>query len=253
MSNRFLVEQFHAWQSQGQPLVLVTVIETAGSTYSKAGRQLLISPERRYAGLVGGGCLEGDLLTRADEVFGDGVPREVTYDMREDDDDLWGMGLGCRGMMRLLLQRLDSDTGWEPFATLAGLMAGTDAARVQLQVSGDSSGSLSAAEGPADAPPQLNDAGTALSWTIRPWIRLLVLGGGPDAVPVCDIAASLGWQVTVADHRQAYLDAGAFGNADRLVRVTPEALGDELDLSDYDAVCVMSHHLRSDAAYLQVH
>lgn len=252
MSNRFLVEQFRRWSADGEPLVLVTVVETAGSTYSKAGRQLLISPAQRYAGLVGGGCLEGDLLARAADVFRDGRPRQVTYDMREDADDLWGMGLGCRGLMRLLLQRLDAAGGWEPFTTLAEFMCAPHATSVELVVdTGDPAcGNVSRLD-TAPTATELDSTAARLCWTIQPWPRLLILGAGPDASPVCDMATALGWQVTVADHRQAYLDAGSFATADDCRLVTPEQLETQLPLAAYDAVCVMSHHLRSDAAYLQ--
>ena len=39
-------------------MVMVTVYETLGSTYSKAGHRMLIAEDGDYAGLVSGGCLE---------------------------------------------------------------------------------------------------------------------------------------------------------------------------------------------------
>ena len=244
MSSRFLVQQFAAWRERGEPLVLATVLQTEGSTYSKTGRQLLINREHDYAGLVGGGCLEGDLVLRADEVFAYGTARVVTYDMRDDDDDLWGMGLGCRGMMSLLLQRLDAANDWDPFSRLAELMAGDTLATVALAT--EDHDNIAAGQ---LVDPQVG--GPAVCWTIRPWPRLLLLGAGPDTGPVVDIAAALGWQISVADHRPDLLDAEYLRNADTRHVVDPPKTDKQLDLTAYTAVCVMSHHLQSDLHYLR--
>jgi xanthine/CO dehydrogenase XdhC/CoxF family maturation factor len=64
------------------------------------------------------------------------------------------------------------------------------------------------------------------------------------------MAADLGWRVTVADHRPAYLARGGFERAERVVQVEPDALGDQLELDDADAIVVMSHHLTTDRKYL---
>lgn len=263
MSNRFLVDQFEAWRADKQALVLVTVMETAGSTYSKAGRQLLISSDSHYAGLVGGGCLEGDLVLRAAEVLQTGTPQSVSYDMRDDADDLWGTGLGCRGMMRLLLQPLSAANNWQPFAQLAGLMRKETATTVALVIESDNKvhpvGSLQVSEtkngqsGPAGAV-LTEDAGgnyQSLQWTVKPWPRLLILGAGPDAHSVVDLARVLGWHVTVADHRASLLQAPALQAADNVVQVNSGTLADELELGKYSAACVMSHHLETDLNYLR--
>lgn len=242
MSNRVLTEQFAAWRDAGEELVLVTVVETAGSTYSKAGRQLLINRAHDYIGLVGGGCLEGDLVLRADEVFADGSPQLVTYDMRDDADDLWGMGLGCRGMMRLLLQKLDRDNDWQPFTRLAELMRKPQATAVAL--------ALGSRDTPAGELVEPEHNGQSVCWTIEPWTRLLVLGAGPDAGPVIGIAASLGWYIVVADHRADLLQSEYLGAADEIREVQPATLAEDLRLADFNAVCVMSHHLASDRDYL---
>jgi xanthine/CO dehydrogenase XdhC/CoxF family maturation factor len=78
-----------------------------------------------------------------------------------------------------------------------------------------------------------------------------VLGAGPDAGPVVEIATLLGWRITVADHRAAYLDRTRFADGTELVELRPERLAYELSLGDFDAAVVMSHHLVSDAQYLR--
>jgi xanthine/CO dehydrogenase XdhC/CoxF family maturation factor len=82
-------------------------------------------------------------------------------------------------------------------------------------------------------------------------VRLLVLGGGPDAVPLVRIARELGWYVTVVDHRRAYVERMASAGVDQALETNPAALDANLDPDDFDAAIIMSHHLQSDRAYLR--
>src|SRR5579863_6632218 len=86
------------------PRVLATVVATAGSTYRKPGARMLIMADGSYMGLLSGGCLEADLKLHAQEVLDSGVPRAIEYDMRGPDDILFGIGAGCEGAMRVLLE-----------------------------------------------------------------------------------------------------------------------------------------------------
>mgnify|MGYP001829079532 CR=1 FL=1 len=60
-----LVRFFEQRRERGEPLVLVTIYETSGSTYSKAGTHMLIDGDGDFHGMLSGGCLEGDLALRA--------------------------------------------------------------------------------------------------------------------------------------------------------------------------------------------
>lgn len=257
MSNRFLVEQFDTWREVGDDLILATVIETDGSTYSKAGRHLLINQQKHYAGLVGGGCLEGDLVLQAEEVLQSGEPRVVSYDMRNDADDLWGMGLGCRGMMRLLLQRLDAKNGWQPFQQLSDWMRDNVETTVSLVTSSSDPqvpvGHIQAEERQSGSTAVISrqEKTEKLYWRIKPWPRLLILGAGPDVRPVVTFARALGWHVTVADHRPELIDAATLTQSDERIVVNRNKIRDALPWSSYTAACVMSHHLETDIEYLR--
>jgi xanthine dehydrogenase accessory factor len=82
--------------------------------------------------------------------------------------------------------------------------------------------------------------------------ELLLVGGGPDALPVVEFAATLGWRVTVADHRPAYAEAARFPRARRVALTTPAELARQLDLAAFDAAVIMSHHLATDLAALRM-
>ena len=67
MTPKNLLKSFYEWRKQQQPLVLASVFETEGSTYSKVGARMLIDAGGDYQGMLSGGCLEGDLAERARE------------------------------------------------------------------------------------------------------------------------------------------------------------------------------------------
>lgn len=259
--------------------MLATVFETAGSTYSKAGHRILLGANGDYRGLVSGGCLEGDLAERARGVIASAQPAAVTYDLRDSADELWGLGIGCNGLLRVFLQPLTPASGYEPFAAIAERLAGTAAAGVATVIESgradvpigatavaDARGERAFGVGPA-AEPLLRAAARAaidaaaakladehgcriLCAPLRPIPRLLVLGGGLDARPLVAMAAELGWFVTVADHRPAYLARGGFEGAEHAVLVEPGNLAATLPLGDFTAIVVMSHHLATDRKYL---
>ncbi len=69
-----LLALYERERSAGRSLVLGIVLETAGSTYRKPGALMLIASDGDYAGLLSGGCLEGDLREHASTVRVTGVP-----------------------------------------------------------------------------------------------------------------------------------------------------------------------------------
>lgn len=277
---RRVLTQFDAWRRQSSPLVLATVCGTAGSTYSKTGQRVLFEPESgHHAGLVSGGCLETDLAAHASDVLRDQQARLVQYDLRDPDQELFGLATGCRGMLEILLQPLLPSLGYEPFARIGAWQmegrSGTCAVVIESTdpevppgatllyaegcsfahgLSGPASRALDSALGLQDdgarrkrvALPGNRHCIVQVT-AIRPLPRLLVIGSGLDAVPLVNLARELGFLVTVADHREAQLNDGRFAAADQRQCSPPGQLPTN---EPFDAVVVMTHHLPSDRAWL---
>lgn len=277
---------FERCRPAGEPLALATVIATQGSTYRKAGARMLFARDGSFAGLLSGGCLESDLQDKASQVIAERRARIVEYDSRTSDDAIWGLGLGCEGAMRILLQPVTAATRYEPLPRLlAADLRQRDAACATIVASQDSGwpvGRCWISGDPADSPVAREiatrcagllkdtaaggalvalDAGSAIEAflaPLEPMVRVLLLGGGPDALAVVNQAALLGWSVTVVDHRPAYADAARLGAAERVILARPEELATARGgsvipggIDSFDATVVMSHHLTSDLAYLR--
>ena len=92
----------------GQACALATLVHVAGSSYRGVGARALALPDGDTIGLISGGCLEGDLLERAGEVLADGRARTVRYDSNAPEDAWLGLGLGCNGVVDVLLERVQA-------------------------------------------------------------------------------------------------------------------------------------------------
>jgi len=244
---------------------------------------MLIDENGIFQGMLSGGCLEGDLAIRAQVVLESGKSQLVTYDLAADNDELWGLGVGCDGLMRVLLQPLVSTQAYEPFATMLAAFDGEEAAVVSTIVKSTLSsaplastfvlvsGELRAFGADKDIAAEVatsaaeflkggehvsqslsRDGGEAqiMHSLIRPAAKLLVLGGGLDAEPLVRYASDMGWKCTVVDHRPGYLEKGDFAVADNIICCAADALASNIEFSDYAAAVVMSHHLVSDCDYL---
>lgn len=82
--------------------VLVTVIDTQGSTPRKAGAKMLILDDGRVIGTVGGGCGEAAVKKRALMVLDEG--KSATFSVEMLDDAAGQEGMVCGGIMQYLLQ-----------------------------------------------------------------------------------------------------------------------------------------------------
>jgi xanthine/CO dehydrogenase XdhC/CoxF family maturation factor len=275
-----LLPLYERERAAGRALALGVLVHTAGSTYRKPGALILIAADGEYAGLISGGCLEGDLREHARAVIEGGTAACVRYDMRSADDLLWGLGLGCEGAMHILLLQVGPANGWQPLAHLARALEARERTAIGVIVESapgevrPGTVILPGAAGAAAPSPTLGAAAIQqllhqaaergeTGWLEQPsWKmfvlplalppRILLLGAGPDALPVLDLAVRLGWKVTLVDHRAAYAVPGHFPGAESVLLAEPETLARAVDLTRFAAAIVMSHHLAADLAYLRV-
>ena len=93
------------FQKTEEPTALATVVATSGSTQRIPGAQMALTAGGALAGLVSGGCLELDLVAIAREtVFPAGRPRVVAYNTSASEEMVWGLNLGCDGIIEVLLE-----------------------------------------------------------------------------------------------------------------------------------------------------
>jgi xanthine dehydrogenase accessory factor len=92
-------------EESGAPAALVTVIATEGSTPQKAGAKMVVYPDGRIVGTIGGGCVEAEMTWRARQSIEARKPQVASYDLTPDQagED----GLVCGGRMQVFIEPIE--------------------------------------------------------------------------------------------------------------------------------------------------
>jgi xanthine dehydrogenase accessory factor len=86
---------------RGETVALVTILETRGSTPQKAGAKMIVGRDGRLRGTVGGGCVESEILWRAQRAIEERRCEIGTYDFNADEEE---NGLICGGSMKVFIE-----------------------------------------------------------------------------------------------------------------------------------------------------
>ncbi len=264
---------FRALAARGETGVLASLVHAAGSTYRRPGARMLIRPDGSTLGLLSGGCLEGDLVEHAARVRAQDRPALVHYDATGEDDVIWGLGLGCAGLVDILLEPVDAARpgplpwleAWHADRTVGAIATDLRPERLGARVSFDTETGTRAAAG-AESDPELErwlreavapgrgrritqDSRDVAIEVVVPPLRLVVFGAGPDAEPVVRLAGELGFETHVVDGRPAYAREESFPGARVLCVPAEEAVAAvSVDADTY--ALVMTHHYLHDRALL---
>jgi xanthine/CO dehydrogenase XdhC/CoxF family maturation factor len=272
---------------QEEVSVLATVVRTRGSTYRRIGARLVAFPDGSHVGSVSAGCIERDVILRAERVRSAGAVELVTYDTSAPEDLVWGSGTACGGMSQLLLEPLDPEhaaTRAERLRHVAELRAwGTlatviRASGVRLQAGDQAVLPQAGARltGFDELPPRARGAVEAtarrqlrvrsstaelhlwrateleIAYEIRsPRVRFCVCGAGPDAIPLVSIAKLMGWQVSLIDHRSGMLSPERWPGVERILLGSAGEAAAAVERADCDAAVVMSHNYEQDVIQLR--
>ncbi len=234
-----------------QRYVLATIVKTKGSTYQKVGTMMLIDEQGVCTGLLSGGCLEADISLHAQSVFSSQSCMHLQYDLSNNADLLWGLGLGCDGALEIMLQPLSPENNYAGFTEVLSTIAKRITGYYCIDINAlenNNTFSLSLERIPEEITKQGLEH--LLVIPIIPPIGVLICGAGPDAQPVVNLSQQLGWQVSIWDHRQGHLDQSAFHLAHAKRKIRPSSLSELDSFSEFDAVIIMTHNLESDAEYL---
>jgi xanthine dehydrogenase accessory factor len=257
MANRISQLLSHWTENRDQHLwVLATIIETDGSSYRKAGAMMLINDMGQYFGLLSGGCLESDIMRQARRCWDNQQNRIIEYDMREEEDLAWQLGIGCGGMVRILLQPVHADNDYLKLDELNNCLQQRQMAEYYQQIAEDLP--LNKVLPMVDkvqtfaAGIQTTDGLEFFVQQLCPAPLIAVFGAGVDAKPVVSIAAELGWQVLLIDPRVGYAKAEFFTNASQIIRLPLDDLSDATWLNQIDVALVLTHNIKLDAAVLKL-
>ncbi len=281
---RDIIKAFVEAQKLGKQTALATVVHVEGSSYRRPGARMLIEDDGQLTGAISGGCLEGDALRKALLVMTEKRSRLVTYDTMDDDDAKFGVGLGCNGIIQVLIEPIDVSNPDNPIQYLKKLNEKRQTtALITLFSLQDRKGPqygtclLLKEDGDlvqhvpvlkdvllADANEALINQNssfknytsddhnlTAFIEVIKPPVSIIIIGAGNDAVPVVNMADILGWETTVIDGRANYAKQERFVSACQVLVAKPENVLEQIAIDEHTVFLLMTHNYNYDMAMLR--
>jgi xanthine/CO dehydrogenase XdhC/CoxF family maturation factor len=273
----------NAWRrirADGGSAVLATVVHVEGSAYRRPGARMLICEDGSCTGAISGGCLESDIARKAAWWTADGRPALRVYDT-SSEEAAWEFGLGCNGVITVMLERLDRPGADEALTFIHARRAARESSVVATVIRADASADVrlgdrllwhaGAARGGAVMwSPLAREAAEAAVCAheerrsrlvhlenadvfvefVPARQQLVIFGAGQDAIPVVTMAAEQGWNITVADGRPAYAKAARFRGADAVVRIPSGSDISEIAFDADAAVLMMTHNYPQDGKLL---
>ena len=281
---RDIIKAFDEAHKLGKQTALATVVHVEGSSYRRPGARMLIEDDGQLTGAISGGCLEGDALRKALLVMSEKRSKLVTYDTMDDDDAKFGVGLGCNGIIQVLIEPIDETNPNNPIrflkavnekrqqSVLVTLFSLQDKKDPQygtcLLVKEDKT--------IIDTTPVLKDVLihdaeevmiyqassfknyisndhdlTAFIEVIKPPLSVIIIGAGNDVIPLVDMADILGWETTVIDGRANYAKKERFTSACQVLVSKPEQVLDQVEIDERTIFLLMTHNYNYDKAMLK--
>ena len=269
--------------TENEKAILATVVDVVGSGYRRAGARMLIDANGYSIGTVSGGCLEADVLERAKRVLQTGEPTVITYDTMQDENSLFGLGMGCRGIIRVLLEPFERETILARTLQIASeyrkrqfiaTMISSGRAVIGGRLFYSNVEQFDFQNLPNDVEDFDEFKNDCLEFfaqnksaevreykigtdffelffeNINPPLALLLFGAGFDALPVVRFAKELGWRVCVIDHRAAFANKERLPEADEIVNSRAEDLPEGLFKDENSVAVVMTHNYERDREIL---
>jgi xanthine/CO dehydrogenase XdhC/CoxF family maturation factor len=270
--------------TKGMLTALATVVHVDGSSYRRPGARMLITEEGGLTGAISGGCLEGDALRKAMQVIIRQKPMLVTYDTSDEDDAKFGLGLGCNGIIQVLIEPIDNSKENNPVRLFKKILSKRQKASIVTLFSladrkDPQHGTclLFTEEGTIyGEPPVISEilikeakdvlhsgvstfrnyiSGnmnlTAFVEILKPSVSLVVFGAGNDVVPLADMAAILGWKTTVVHGKANNTGEEKLSASCQVLVTKPENILRELIIDEHTVFVLMSHNYNYDLAMLR--
>lgn len=282
-----IIKAYQQAVAEGKKTALATVVHVEGSSYRRPGARMLITEDAEITGSISGGCLEGDAFRKALHVILSDKAMLVTYDTADEDDAKFGMGLGCQGVIQVLIEPLQGERGTaiiellqkatasRQYASLVTFFSLSDKKAPQygscylFTEKEETKGSLPVlSKDVIDEEARQVIAQRKSSFKkyeigqqeiivftelIQPPVSLVVVGAGNDVIPVVKMAEMLGWQSTVLDGRPMYASKERFPMPScQVFHSKADQILERVQIDARTVFVLMSHNYNYDLAVLKV-
>src|SRR4051794_28091742 len=272
------------WLRDGRRVVAGLLVEVEGSSPLDVGASMYVDDRRGIEGSITGGCVEGAVAAPAMEMLETDAPEPqlVTYGI---SDELAGtVGLMCGGIVHIFIHELRGEAREAVLLDLQSTIDHTPAALVTV-VDGPCAGAklfvddertvgslgcgelldrnaAREAQGLlAEGRSAMRDFGTdgaSLGSGLRVYNsiqaeppRMVIFGAIDFSSALAPLAKGLGYRVTIADPRSAFLKSRRFSAAAETEVGWPDAVLDGVELGPRDSVLIFTHDPKLDVPAVQ--
>ncbi len=207
------------WRDEGRRFAFATVAKTWGSAPRPVGSHLIVDDQGHFEGSVSGGCVEGEVLSEAEQVIETGTPRFLSFGVA--DETAWRVGLSCGGRISVLVQTMaDIDGSAGPLVhDIAAARHRREPVVLATEVETGRSHILRGSDpvpagevGAVMAERLISGVSGIVEMTDRklmvtayvPAPRLIILGAVHIGQELAPMAAAAGFEVSVIDPRSAF-------------------------------------------------
>lgn len=236
----------------GRAVALATLVRVEGSSYRNEGARLLIEADGSYVGSVSGGCLESEIVRKAQWMTRAGAAVQ-RYSTLFDDTAEIPYGLGCGGTVDVLLEPVGTPEFVALLDALSASLQGDTryvttwlpkTARMLAREITDRQGAVIF----RSAHLHVDPGASSFYEELHPPQRLFLFGAGEDVRPMVRMAALLGWSVFVLDSRAQWARAERFPEAEQVIAT--HELG-RFRPGPNDAAILMTHSYELDREWLK--
>lgn len=177
-----ILPTLQAWAATHTYAALATLVHISGSSPRPLGSEMAIAPDGSVVGYVSGGCVESTVAAEAQSVLETGQPKMLDYGAGSPVLDVQ---LTCGGRIGIFVTRIDDLPGW---------VATRQAARAERREVFTDIDLTTGTRMQHESPEAVLPAGT-FRQHYPPPVRLMLVGGDPVTLAICELAGMLGLEV----------------------------------------------------------
>jgi xanthine/CO dehydrogenase XdhC/CoxF family maturation factor len=270
LETRQVLDRLAELLSEGRTAAMATVVRVRGSAYRHEGAKMLVAHDGSTTGNVSGGCLEADVREVAMQVLSTGARARKEYCASADEVSAWDLGVGCEGMVDILIEPVSGAAdvwqaartamrAYEPFAICTDFQSGERFVVTRDAVCRDGRDGSDGRDDVVAAARALSGVSSGIHTVagrevfidvFTPPPQLLIVSAGEDARPLARFAAEVGFRVTVADRRPGLLDARRFPAGVALIECSPADISARVPVDNQTYAVVMTHNYADDREYV---
>ena len=104
--NKKILEKAYEWIKDNQKIVMITVVETWGSSPKPIGSKMIVNENKEFFGSVSGGCIESFIIQESLEI----IEKNKSFKIKKfeiSNESAWNVGLSCGGEITIYLEGMN--------------------------------------------------------------------------------------------------------------------------------------------------